>query len=232
MGSLPLRARTIFTSPMGPRSCTFGLCEAREPPSSPPAFRPSPNSCKAISGHLACSSSSGLGDSTASMLQELVTKGGLGLLLVGPSGSGKSTLAIGLIRHGWHYLSDDAVLLRSQAEGVEALALRKHFYIDADAAASSVELPLGEEVPDSRGRRRRRVYLEGVSGGRYVAGCFPHVLLFCRIVPQAQSSLLPLDRVHALKHLLAASGPQLFDRRSMNAAFGSPEETASAGRDL
>ena len=161
----------------------------------------------------------------------LVTKGGLGLLLVGPSGSGKSTLAIGLIRHGWHYLSDDAVLLRSQAEGVEALALRKHFYVDADAAASSVELPLGEEVPDSRGRRRRRVYLEGVSGGRYAAGCFPHVLLFCRIVPQAQSSLLPLDRVHALKHLLAGSGPQLFDRGTMP-AFGSSEETSPADRDL
>ena len=90
----------------------------------------------------------------------LVTKGGLGLLVIGPSGSGKSTLAIGLIRHGWHYLSDDAVLLRSQAEGVEALALRKHFYVDADAAVSSVELPLGEEVPDNSGRRRRRVCLE------------------------------------------------------------------------
>ena len=65
----------------------------------------------------------------------VVAKQGLGLLIVGPSGSGKSTLAIGLIRHGWRYLSDDAVLLRSQAEKVEALALRKHFYIDADAGA-------------------------------------------------------------------------------------------------
>ena len=146
----------------------------------------------------------------------LVAKGGLALLVIGPSGSGKSTLAIGLIRHGWHYLSDDAVLLRSQVGGIQALALRKHFYIDADAAASSVELPLGEEVPDNRGRLRRRVYVERVAGGSYAAGCFPQVLLFCRIVPQAQSSLLPLDRVQALRHLLAGSGPQLFDRKSMN----------------
>jgi hypothetical protein len=146
----------------------------------------------------------------------LVTKRGLGLLLVGPSGSGKSTLAIGLIRQGWHYLSDDAVLLRPQAEGVEALALRKHFYVDTDAAASPVELPLGEEVPDSRGRRRRRVCLEGVYAEQYAADCFPQVLLFCRIVPQAQSTLIPLNQVHALKHLLASSGPQLFDKSTMS----------------
>ena len=105
----------------------------------------------------------------------VVAKEGLGLLIVGPSGSGKSTLAIGLIRQGWSYLSDDAVLLRSQAEKVEALALRKHFYIDADAAPSSAELPLGEEVPDSTGRRRRRVYLEDAYPGQHIAQCLPHV---------------------------------------------------------
>lgn len=146
----------------------------------------------------------------------VVTRDGLGLLLIGPSGSGKSTLAIGLIRYGWHYLSDDAVILRSQAEGVEALALRKHFYIDADETVPAVELGLGEEVPDSRGRRRKRVCLEGLYPEGYLADCFPQVLLFCRIVPQAQSTLIPLNQVHALKHLLAGSGPQLFDKSTMS----------------
>ena len=145
----------------------------------------------------------------------VVAKGGLGLLIIGPSGSGKSTLAIGLIRHGWNYLSDDAVLLRSHAEGVEALALRKHFYIDADAARSSLELLLGEEVPDSTGRQRRRVYLQETYPGQHVQQCVPDVLLFSRIVPQPQSSLLPVDRIDALRRLLTGSGPQLFDKDTM-----------------
>ena len=145
----------------------------------------------------------------------VVAKQGLGLLIVGPSGSGKSTLAIGLIRHGWRYLSDDAVLLRSQTEKVEALALRKHFYIDADQAPSSGELPLGEEVPDIAGRQRRRVHLEGAYPGQRLGQCLPHVLLFSRIVPQVKSSLLPIDRINVLRRLLTGSGPQLFDKATM-----------------
>jgi hypothetical protein len=145
----------------------------------------------------------------------VVAKGGLGLLIIGPSGSGKSTLAIGLIRHGWSYLTDDAVLLCSQAEKVEALALRKHFYIDADQAPSSAELLLGEAVPDTAGRQRRRVYIERTYPEQHVEQCLPDVLLFSRIVPQPQSSLLPIGRVDALRYLLAGSGPQLFDKDTM-----------------
>ncbi len=146
----------------------------------------------------------------------VIAKERLGVLIIGPPSSGKSTLALGLIRHGWRYLSDDAVLLRSQAAEAEALALRKHFYIDADAARSVVELPLGEEVPDSTGRLRRRVCLEETCAERYAPACFPQVLLFSHIVPQAQSSLVPLDQVDALRRLLPASGPQLFERKWMN----------------
>jgi HPr Serine kinase C-terminal domain len=145
----------------------------------------------------------------------VVARGGLGVLIIGPSGSGKSTLALGLIRQGWRYLSDDAVLVRCYEDRVETLALRKRFYIDADAAVSSGEIPMGEEVPDTIGRRRRRVCLEEVYPAQYIARCLPQVLLFSRIVPDSESILLPLDQVHALRHLLAASGPQLFDRATM-----------------
>jgi hypothetical protein len=93
--------------------------------------------------------------------------------------------------------------------------LRKHFYIDADAAVSAREIPLGEEAPDNAGRPRRRVCLEEVYPAQYIASSFPQVLLFSRIVPDAQSTLHRLDPVLALKHLLAGSGPQLFDRGTM-----------------
>lgn len=145
----------------------------------------------------------------------IVTRKGQGLLLVGESGSGKSTAAIGLIRQEWGYLSDDAVLLRLQLEGVKALALRKNFYVDTSAEAEYSDLPLGEEVPDSSGGRRRRVCIEEAFPKQYVSACLPHMLIFPRIVSQTHSSLLPLDRVSALKTLLAQSGPQLFDKGTM-----------------
>ena len=44
---------------------------------------------------------------------------------------------------GWSYLSDDAVLLRHGSEGVEALACRRSFYIDAVRAEDYSDFCLG-----------------------------------------------------------------------------------------
>jgi hypothetical protein len=46
------------------------------------------------------------------------------------------------------------------------------------------------------------------------------VLLFAGIVPAAESTVRRLDRPSALKHLLAQSGPQLFDRGTMAQHLG------------
>ncbi len=146
----------------------------------------------------------------------VVSPTGLGLLIIGPSGSGKTTLALGLIRQGWGYLSDDAVLLRLQVEEVASVAVRQQCYIDANAATLHVDLPLEEEaVPDTVGGRRRRVILEAAYPGRALMSCLPRVVVFSHIVSQTQSSLRPLDRVSALKRLLASSAPQLFESATM-----------------
>jgi hypothetical protein len=138
-----------------------------------------------------------------------------GVLIVGASGSGKSTLAVGLLRAGWGYLSDDAVLIRLKYNTVEALALRKNFYIDGIRSSNYSDLPLGEEVPDSQGRQRRRVCVEQAFPEQSIRWCIPRVLLFPRIVPYDESRLIPLDRARALRILLAESGPQLFDTSTM-----------------
>jgi hypothetical protein len=145
----------------------------------------------------------------------LVAPTGAGLLIVGGSGSGKSTLTIGLLRQGWHYLSDDAVLLRAQPAGVDAWALRKPFSVDARVAAAYGDLPLGPDGPHPAGRRKRRVEVFDAYPHHYAAHCHPQVLLFPRLIPHAQSTVRPLARPHALGQLLAQSGPQLFDRATM-----------------
>jgi hypothetical protein len=144
------------------------------------------------------------------------TKDREGVLIVGASGSGKSTLAIGLIRAGWSYLSDDAVLLRQRSEVVEAIACRRSFYIDAGRSADYCDLGLGQEEPDLNGGRRRRLGINEAYPKQYTAQCLPRVVIFPQITGQNQSTLKPIDRVGALKSLLAQSAPQLFDRSTMS----------------
>jgi hypothetical protein len=145
----------------------------------------------------------------------LVAEDGAGWLLVGKSGSGKSTLAIALVRRGWRYLSDDAVLLRGRPDAVEALALRRHFYVVTTELDDYAEMPLGEERRDSSGGLRRRLGLETAYPARRVAACIPRVLLFPRVSGQRQSRLIPLDRAEALGRLIGQSSSQLFDRATM-----------------
>jgi hypothetical protein len=145
----------------------------------------------------------------------LVAPDGQGVLIVGPSGSGKSTLTVGLVRQGWRYLSDDTVLLQQQPSGIVAWALRKYCYIDASTGTAYADLPLGEDAPDGSGRSRRLLRLEDAYPDRAVAHCTPRVLLLARIVPETHSTIRPLQRAPALTHVLAESGPQLFDRSTM-----------------
>jgi len=140
---------------------------------------------------------------------------GSGLLLSGAPGSGKSTLAIGLIREGWKYLSDDAVLLRDDSERVEALACRRSFYIDAIRSQDYADLSLGDEIPDSNGRERCRVEINEVFGAQHVRRCVPRMVIFPRIKSLDQSTVGPIDRLSALGLLLSQSAPQLFDRATM-----------------
>jgi len=157
----------------------------------------------------------------------LVSPRGTGVLVVGASGSGKTTITLGSIRHGWRSLSDDAVLLRrtgstiqtgghsATAGTITALALRTGLYVDAGAAAMHRDLVLGKEVPDGTGGHRRRVYLDSAGSRQKADSCTPRLLVFPRITGLGRSELSQVDTVSAFKRLLAASGPQLWDSRTM-----------------
>jgi len=153
--------------------------------------------------------------------------GDRGVLVIGPPGSGKSTLTLAALRHGWRYLSDDAVVLRAvegtasvsgspqRAASVIARGVRKHCYVDADAAPRHPEFGFGGEVPDTSGSSRRRVMLEEPFSGCRVDACIPRLLLFPRIVDAERSKFVSLDRVASFGRLLDASCDQLWDHRTM-----------------
>jgi hypothetical protein len=144
----------------------------------------------------------------------VATPRGENLLIVGPSGSGKSTMTIGLIRIGGRFLSDDTILLRAAADGVDALTFRKPFSV---VAARATDYPdfIASFAPGSRGRKRRADALRAYRS-QHLPGFRPHTIVVPRIVSQPTSELRPLSRSVALRHLLAQSGPALFDRSTMS----------------
>lgn len=145
----------------------------------------------------------------------VTTPSGLNLLIVGPSGCGKSTMAIQVIRRGGLYLSDDAVLLRASGNEVECLALRKPFSIDAARTGDFVDLLRAAGPPPAS--RKRRVDVEPAYPRQRVTRFRPQALVFPSIVGGARSALRPVRGEDAMRHLLAQSAPELFDRRTMPA---------------
>jgi hypothetical protein len=144
----------------------------------------------------------------------VATPRGLNLLIVGASGCGKSSLAIALVRGGGSFLSDDAVLLRAGREGIDALAFRRPFSIDAERA---------KDYPDivapscGSGSRKRRADMMRAYPSQHRQRFRPHVVVFPRLAPRATSTLRGLSRSTALRTLLAQSGPELFDPDTMPA---------------
>jgi hypothetical protein len=145
----------------------------------------------------------------------LVGPNGLGILVVGESGSGKSTLTVVLIRQGWRYLSDEAVLLRRRGERIDALSLRRDIYVDEGDARWHADLASGPTRWDRLGKKRQRLAIEAIYPAHRTTSCTPRTLVFPRIASSPRSNFLPLDQKRSWKRLLAQSGPQLFDRDTM-----------------
>lgn len=134
-----------------------------------------------------------------------LVRDGHGCLIVGESDSGKSTLTMRLVEQGWGYLTDDSVLLSQGAASVEARPLRRDFCLDPEAADLFPQV-VGHWEPHLADPRKRRLRIRSLYPDRAAAWCAPRSVLFPRIVPAAESRLVPIDPKETLLGLLQHTG--------------------------
>ncbi|CAG0939867.1 HPr kinase/phosphorylase [Candidatus Brocadiaceae bacterium] len=165
---------------------------------------------------------------------------GIGYLFLGESGSGKSSTALSLVRQGWHYVSDDALLVRPSADGIEVLAFRKHFYLDPVLAHKFPEIAPHLKGSAMGDHTKRFLDIDAVYPGRFLPVCIPGVLIYTQIVPQPESTLIPIDKTTAFIRLMRQSASLFFKRQAVNVHLEAMKRLVSqsysyellAGRDL
>jgi energy-coupling factor transporter ATP-binding protein EcfA2 len=165
---------------------------------------------------------------------------GAGCLLLGESGSGKSSVALSMVRLGWHYTSDDAILLKSSADGVEALSFRKKFYLDPVLIHHYPEIAPYLEGPTNGKRGKRFLDLDLVYPDRFYPDFLPKVLIYTSIVSQPVSMLTPIDQTSSLIRLMKQSVSLFFNREAVKAHLDALKQLVNqtdsyellAGRDL
>ena len=152
-----------------------------------------------------------------------VAKDDSGCLIIGYSGAGKTTLSIGLLKEGWSYLSDDAIMLRKNSNGVEALAFRRGFSLTQATSVHFPELNIsttsattpGYGAASAYGRLngdKRALDLDPLFPGMFASRCVPRLMLFPEISSRSRSELIPLGYAEALTSLLGQSPGIMTDK--------------------
>jgi len=129
---------------------------------------------------------------------------GVGFLVVGNSNSGKSSLTIRLASAGWHYLSDDMLVLGEERGEIQARGLRRIFSVSAESLVnchlSGLEAALGGTVNSDPNKRKLEPALTFPDS--FVESCLPRVLLFPTLTGEAGSRVVKITSGEAMAQLI------------------------------
>ncbi len=127
-----------------------------------------------------------------------------GYLIPADSHHGKTTLTLALLRAGWHYVSDDTLVLRRTPDGVDALSFRRGLACDH---ATLTRFPELSQISAPSEWKTGKLFLDATSlyPGRELPRCLPAVLLFPQINPAPHSLLQPISPADAFTLLLRHS---------------------------
>jgi len=126
-------------------------------------------------------------------------------LIAARSDNGKSTLAYALVREGWNYLSDDAVLLHLRNQTVKAFSYRKEFALDSVASQHFPELAGREWPPMLSDENKWRINVDEVYPNQALEVFAPNRLLFPSLTQREESTVVPIATKRALGKLIDQS---------------------------
>jgi len=167
-----------------------------------------------------------------------VAHGGRAVLLVGPSGSGKTTSCLNLAGHGFEFLGEDRVFLRSDHAQTSLLAYPRDMAVTRETLSL---LPFLRECVGaaSFSSRKLRVAAATLFPGRREESAKPGLILFPRVVDAARTTFQPLPAAAALRRILPnsllASHPAVSARHFQalsKLASGSRAFEVAMGRDI
>ena len=136
-----------------------------------------------------------------------------GILVIGPSGSGKSTLATQLAAAGWQYLSDDSLLLFSEADTVKARALRRVFALsDETLSASGMDLEsiATETVPIDP--MKTRFEPRSVFPDSFIDVSVPGTMFFSQVTNESASRTRALSQRETMTQLIRMCPWSCYDK--------------------
>jgi hypothetical protein len=122
----------------------------------------------------------------------------------GMSDSGKTSLTIRLASAGWHYLSDDLVVISEGASGIEARGLRRLFQTSAATLADCQLLRLNEAlgVTIPNNPEKRCLDPEKLFPGQFATSARPGVLCFPVVTGTSESRLEVISKAEAMMRLI------------------------------
>ena len=141
-----------------------------------------------------------------------LTNNGSGYLFLGPSGSGKSSLALNLVKQGWGYASDDALLMKANQNDVSVLSFRKNFYVDPVLAKRFPELERALRNNGQIESEKTFIDLDEVWPRRFQPQFVPGKIIFCHVTGGKTSQLQVISKKDALLRLLPQSASVFFNQ--------------------
>ncbi|MDL1874876.1 hypothetical protein FBQ85_06860 [Cytophagia bacterium CHB2] len=136
---------------------------------------------------------------------------GKGYLILGKSGAGKSTTTLSLVRHGWKYLGDDALLLHQAGSHIEAFGIPVNFKAD-DQTTNRLFKNINENLAIKITHdanfpyfSKRYLMIDKLYPNQFKGHSIPNFLLFTRPTSQEKSELALMRKSEALKGVIEAS---------------------------
>ena len=143
---------------------------------------------------------------------------GQGVLIIGPSGSGKSTLTVQLASAGWHFLTDDVLLLSKEGVEVKAWPLRRCFAITSETLAASNFLQASASLNCMQAERagqskdKKQFLPHRVFDSEFKEQCVPKTLFFSQISGGDSSQVSRLSSAETMARLIRMCPWSCYDR--------------------